>query len=101
MKPHLTSMAIALAAAPAGWRHAAGTVALHQDSWQGAGDTTLPQPIHEALARNRDPRQASARVAEARAQATAQHAALWPGVDAEVGAERPRSIGEGGSGALP
>jgi NodT family efflux transporter outer membrane factor (OMF) lipoprotein len=79
-------------AAPAGWRHEAGSAAVQEDWWQGFGDATLARLIHEALARNQDLRQAAARVAEARALATAQHAAFWPTVEAGVGAGRSRSV---------
>lgn len=113
MKPHRTPLAVALAAAlalaacaappvppvtpptpPAGWRHDAGTAALQQDWWQGFGDATLAQLIREALANNQDLRQAAARVAEARALATAQRAAFWPALDAGIGAGRSRSISD-------
>lgn len=113
MKPHLTALPIALVAAmalaacaerpltrpippapPASWRHAAGSADLQADWWQGFGDATLTQLVREALARNQDLRQAAARVAEAHALATAQHAAFWPSLDAGVGAARSRSISD-------
>lgn len=113
MKPRLTSLSIALLAAaalaacaerpltkapapaaPAVWRHAAGTAALQADWWQGFGDATLAQLVREALAHNQDLRQAAARVAEAHALAAAQHAAFWPSLDAGVGAARSRSISD-------
>jgi len=115
MKAHLTSLPIAVLAAaalvacaerplatatamaptaPADWHHAAGTAPLQADWWQGFGDATLAQLVREALARNQDLRQAAARVAEAHALAVAQHAALWPSLDAGVGAARSRSISD-------
>ncbi|WP_332877644.1 efflux transporter outer membrane subunit [Massilia sp. S19_KUP03_FR1] len=111
MKPACTALTLAVAlalgacaghapktvtapAAPAAWRHAAGSAALQEDWWQGFGDATLAGLINEALARNQDLRQAAARVAEARALAAAQHAAFWPSLDAGIGAERARSISD-------
>ena len=113
MKPHLVLRTVTLVAAavlagcaghpvsspttpaaPAAWRHAAGTAALQADWWQGFGDATLAQLVREAQAHNQDLRQAAARVAEAHSLAAAQRAAFWPSLDAGVGAERSRSISD-------
>jgi outer membrane protein, multidrug efflux system len=81
-------------AAPAQWRHAAGSQAVQAAWWQGFGDATLTRLVDEALANNRDLRQATARLAEARALAVAQHSAFLPSLDAGLGASRSRSISD-------
>lgn len=79
---------------PAAWRHPVGSAALQAAWWAGFGDPTLVALVREALANNQDLRLAAARVAEARALATAQHAAFWPSLDAGLVAGRSRSISD-------
>ncbi len=59
--------------------------------WTVLNDPTLNQLIDQALAQNRTVRQATARVAEARARRGIAAASLWPSIGASAGASRSDS----------
>ncbi|NKF22379.1 efflux transporter outer membrane subunit [Solimonas sp. C16B3] len=62
------------------------------DWWSGFGDPVLVDLIETALRQNTDMAAAVARVDQARAQARAAAAGLWPQLNASVSAQRSRSV---------
>lgn len=81
-------------AVPPAWTAASGDAAVERDWWQGFGDPVLTRLVEEALRQNLDVRQAAARVAEARALASAQRGSALPALNLGAGAERSRSISD-------
>lgn len=79
---------------PTAWLGASGALPIERDWWRGFGDPALERLIDEALKRNLDLRQASERLAEARALARAQHSAALPSLDLTAGGARSRSISD-------
>jgi outer membrane protein, multidrug efflux system len=79
---------------PTAWLGASGALSVEVNWWRGFGDPVLERLIDEALKRNLDLRQASARLAEVQALATAQHGAALPSLDFTAGGARSRSISD-------
>jgi outer membrane protein, multidrug efflux system len=79
---------------PTAWLGTSGALPIEVNWWRGFGDPVLERLIDEALKRNLDLRQASARLAEAQALATAQQGAALPSLDLTVGGARARSISD-------
>jgi outer membrane protein, multidrug efflux system len=79
---------------PPAWLGAGGATPVERDWWRGFADPVLDTLIDEALKRNLDLRQATARLAEAGALAQAQHGAALPSLDLIAGAARSRSLSE-------
>jgi NodT family efflux transporter outer membrane factor (OMF) lipoprotein len=84
----------AFVTAPSAWMAPDGVVQLRSDWWNGFGDPVLSRMVDQALQGNLDLRQAVARLAEARALATAQGAASFPTLDFGAGYDRARSISD-------
>jgi outer membrane protein, multidrug efflux system len=79
---------------PTAWLGTGGAHPIEVNWWRGFGDPALEGLIDEALKRNLDLRQASARLAEAQALATAQQGAALPSLDLTAGGARSRSISD-------
>lgn len=85
---------------PATWPDATAETPVAEDWWQAYGDPVLNALIEEALAHNRDIRQAAARVEEARAALGLAESARKPRVEAAAGAGRSK-MSERGSMPMP
>ena len=79
---------------PTAWLGASGALPIERNWWRGFGDPVLEHLIDEAIKRNLDLRQASERLAEARALSSAQHSAALPSLDLAAGSTRSRSISD-------
>jgi NodT family efflux transporter outer membrane factor (OMF) lipoprotein len=91
--PHVETATVLPVVANAAWRTDAGpTMPLDRNWWRAFHDPVLAELIDRALANNLDIAIAVARVREARAQERAARAALYPTLDAGLGAERSRSV---------
>ncbi|MGI4982069.1 MAG: efflux transporter outer membrane subunit [Janthinobacterium lividum] len=82
---------------PAQWQEQAGPQrTMAPDWWRGFGDPALDDYVRRALANNTDILTAASRVEQARANVAVARAALFPGVSADLGASRGRSLGDFG-----
>ena len=77
---------------PSAWMTPAGQAPLVADWWSAFGDPVLDRLVAEALERNLDLRQAVARLAEARALASAQRGSALPSLDFGAAGARSRTI---------
>ncbi len=80
---------------PAQWMSTGGDASVSEAWWRGFNDPILVNLINEALTRNLDLREATARLAEARAVSDAEHGDLWPALNAGYELDRSRSINPG------